>query len=416
MASVVALSPSSPAISTLTNPDGAYRIDGVPPGAYQVYVHPLPPALQVESSPGNIVAPRDPNGNSLAFPSTAFQTQFYSGANGILDFLQAGIVYVNPGSVNSGVNFQVRSKPAPSISSVRTYGYSQTNVPIASPPVPESGAASLVAYGTGLLQNANTLTPGLSVSVLGSGASGMAQITNLAPWVSGYIQMYITLGAFAGSGPKHLLFSTRDDIYVLPSGFTIVSQQPPSIAAVTPAVDNSGNRALNVSGTNLSAGTTTILFDGLPGTVTGTASDGSLFVVPPPGSGSYKAVVTALNPDGQSSNFLNVSAPPTYTYDASSAPSLAVFPATLSPGNNVVDVVGTNTNFIDGQVMTGFGSSDAVVAKITVLSPTHLTVNVTMNSNAIIAVTSINVANGLQLIAQSQGSSITVQSSSGHLK
>jgi len=43
-------------------------------------------------------------------------------------------------------------------------------------------------------------------------------------------------------------------------------------------------------------------------------------------------------------------------------------------------------------------------------------VNVTMNSNAIVPATSINVANGLQLIAQSQGSSITVQSSSGHLK
>src|SRR5258708_34874652 len=184
----------------------------------------------------------------------------------MLDSLQAGTVYVNPESVNSGVNFQVRSKPAPSISSVRTYGYSQTNVPIASPPVPSSGAAALVAYGAGLLQNSTTLTPGLSVTVLGSGGSGMALITNLAPWVSGYIQMYVTLGAFEGEGPKHLLFTTRDDIYVLPSGFTVVTQPPPSIISVTPAVDNSGNRALDVSGTSLNAASSTILFDGLPGT------------------------------------------------------------------------------------------------------------------------------------------------------
>jgi hypothetical protein len=32
LASVVALSPSNPAISILTNPDGSYRMDGVPPG------------------------------------------------------------------------------------------------------------------------------------------------------------------------------------------------------------------------------------------------------------------------------------------------------------------------------------------------------------------------------------------------
>jgi Matrixin len=414
LASVVAISTGNPAISTITNPDGTYQIDGLPPGAYQVYVHPLPPRLQTEDSPGNVVAPRDPGGNPFPFPSTAFQTQFYNGAGGTQDFLAAGILYVNPGSVNSGVNFQVRSKAFPSISSVRTYGYSTTNVPITSPPV-STGTASLVAYGAGLLQNANTLTPGLNVSVLGSGSSGTEQIGNLAPWVSGYIRMYVTVGAFSGNGAKHLLFSTKDDIYVLPSGFSVVSQQPPSIASVAPAVDNSGNRVLEVTGTNLAAGSTTILFDGLPGTVTGAADDGGLFVIPPPGPGSYRAIVTALNPDGQSSNFLQPAVPPVYTYDPSAAPALAVSPALLAPGSNVIDVVATNTNFIDGQVMAGFGSSDAVVTKVTVVSPTHLLVGVTMNSNTIVSTTSMNVVNGLQLIAQSQGSNITLQPPpSGH--
>jgi len=165
---------------------------------------------------------------------------------------------------------------------------------------------------------------------------------------------------------------------------------------------------VEVSGTFLTAAST-ILFDGLPGTVTSVADDGDLFVIPPPGPGSYHAVVTALNPDGQSSNFLQAPAPPMYAYDPSASPSLAVSPAVLSPGSNVVDVVGTNTNFIDGQVAAGFGSSDAVVNKVTVSSPTHLVVNVTMNSNANVATTSLNVVNGLQLIAQSQGSSVTVQ-------
>src|SRR5713101_1407818 len=38
MASVVALHPNGSAISSLTNPDGTYRIDGIPPGAYFIYV------------------------------------------------------------------------------------------------------------------------------------------------------------------------------------------------------------------------------------------------------------------------------------------------------------------------------------------------------------------------------------------
>jgi hypothetical protein len=108
---------------------------------------------------------------------------------------------------------------------------------------------------------------------------------------------------------------------------------------------------------------------------------------------------------------VQATAPPYYAYDAAAPPSLAVSPAALSPGTNTVDVVGVNTNFIDGQVFAGFGTSDAVVTGITVLSPTHLTINVTLNSNAYVPTTSINLVNGLALFAQSQGSQITQQSS-----
>ena len=99
-------------------------------------------------------------------------------------------------------------------------------------------------------------------------------------------------------------------------------------------------------------------------------------------------------------------------YDPAAPASLAVLPSLLSPGNNVVDVQGVNTNFVDGQVVVGFGSSDAIVTKVNVLSPTHLSVNVTLNPNAYLPVNFINVTSGLSLIAQSQGSSITLQT--GH--
>ena len=58
LASVVAISPSNPAIATLTNPDGTYQINGIPRGEYYVYVHPLPPPVEGESTPDNIFLPQ----------------------------------------------------------------------------------------------------------------------------------------------------------------------------------------------------------------------------------------------------------------------------------------------------------------------------------------------------------------------
>jgi hypothetical protein len=52
LASVVAISPSNPAIATLTNPDGTYQINGIPAGSglsYYVYVHPLPPPRKAKA-------------------------------------------------------------------------------------------------------------------------------------------------------------------------------------------------------------------------------------------------------------------------------------------------------------------------------------------------------------------------------
>ena len=408
MASVVAISTGNLAVSTITNPDGTYSLN-VLPGAYQVYVHPIPPAVPgTETTPGNIVAPKDANGNAFPFPSSAFQTQFYPGTQ---DFLEAGNVYVNPAGTTAGINFFVKSKSFATIPSVRTYGYSETNVPVASPPIRSLGRAAVIAYGAGLLQNGNAVTPGLNISVMASGSGAAAQVYNVQPWTSGYLLFDVALGFLAGTGPKHLLFRTNDDLYVLPSAFTVVAQDPPYISSVFPATDANGNKVVAVGGTNLIPGLTRILFDGLPGAITGIDANGNLLVVPPVAPGSYRAVVTALNSDGQSSNYLQEATPPSYVYDPAPPPSLAVSPAALLPGNNVIDVIGTNTNFIDGQVMVGFGTSDAVVNKVTVLSPTHLSVNVTMNSGAFIPLTAINVVSGLNVIAQSQGSSVTQQAS-----
>jgi hypothetical protein len=405
-ASVVAIPASGPAISSLTNPDGTYQINGIPPGYYYVYAHPLPPALSGESSPDNIIYPKDANNNPIQPNYTAFATQFYNGSSGgTRDWHQVQQqLYVSAANVTSGINFNVSSRNAPAITYVRTYGYSSTNIAVATAPV-TLGAQSVPLVAYGLLQPDNTLTPGLSVDTLG----GVASVNNLRPYAPPYTALYVSWTDFsAHQGAKHLLFSTPNDLYVLPSGFTAVSSAPPSVNFTVATFDANGNRAVAIYGSGF-AFDTRIFFDGQAGVILGTQSDGSLLVTPPPAPGGYTANVVALNSDGQSSLFVQPTAP-TYTYDSASTPSVTVMPSFIPPtGDTVVDVTGVNANFTSGTTL-GFGTSDAFVKRVTVLSPTHLTAVVSA-SNAWVPTGGLSVTTGLQIISSALGNQITATDS-----
>jgi hypothetical protein len=422
LASVVALSATNPAISTLTNPDGSYRMDGVPPGQYYVYAHPLPPAEYGESTPNNIIYPTDVNGNPIGLNYNAFATQFFSATyGGTRDLTNntARLISVDPGLLTSGVDFHVSQRASQAVYGVRTYGFSPTNVPVASPPIVAGfpTPSPVAATGEGLLDANNVITPGLSISVLGAAAtaSNLRAYPPPTPYIAVDVQVNIS-----AEGPKHLLFATLDDLYVLPAAFSIVAYAPPSITAVTPSLDANGNRIVLIAGTGFFPGAkganvpvnTTVLFDGQPGVIQGTTKAGQLIVTPPPAQLGYTATVVALNSDGQSSLFLNPT-PPTFTYGGASAtpaalpaPSLTVTPETLVAGNAItVDVVGRNTNFVAGQTIVGFGTSDVVVNQVTVLTPNHLSVQVT--PNVTVATSGINVTTGLGVISQALGNQIT---------
>src|SRR5215475_6353415 len=84
MASVVAIAPSGSAVSALTNPDGTYRIDGIPAGNYLLYVHPLPPdAAPIDGS--GIRMPQDQAGQTPAsfLPTQPFNTVLYPGTTDV---------------------------------------------------------------------------------------------------------------------------------------------------------------------------------------------------------------------------------------------------------------------------------------------------------------------------------------------
>ena len=405
LASVVAIAANNPPIATLTKPDGTYQINGIPTGKagieYYVYVHPLPAAVEGEGGPDNIFLPHNSSGVFLA-PNTSFVTQFYQSPSG------SQVVNVTAGSLTQGINFNVAAASSPGVSSVRTYGYIQDTYVIGAP-IMVSEKTTIAATGPGLLQSNNSLAPGLSVGMIGTSA----QIGNLRAYAppTPYIAVDVSVSNLAGPGPKHLLFNTPGNLYVLPAGFTVVDAPPPLVSAIAPA--GKGNSAVAIAGENFTP-STQIFFDGLPAVILSQGTN-LLIVTPPPAPAGYTAAVAAFNADGQSSLFLNPAAN-TYTYPSGvpfslpANPSLVVTPSVIPAGGSVtVDVQAFNTNFTKATPIVGFGTSDVQVTQVTVLSPTHLTAVV--SPNVTIGTGGITVSTGLEVISQALGSQIAVNSS-----
>ena len=405
LASVVAISPSTgAAIGAMTNPDGTYSIDGMPPGQdYLVYVHPLPPN-QEGLYPGDIAPPQDRNG--VPFPAnTGFVSQFFNGANGTRTWSQASAVNVTAGNVTGGVNFAVQKSGGPAIYDMYVYGYQgpARNVPVQGPSLSGTGN-SLSFYATGAVTNTSkcTFAPGFSLSLIGAAAQLYG--TSCYAGSGGYGLTYVDANSVAQATPVALVINTASDMYVLPAAITIVPSAAPTISSVTLAGDQTGVHHAVVAGTNLRTNTR-ILFDGAAASLIGVNSDGSLTVSAPPASGGYTATVEALGSDGQSSaQALGTAPPPAFSYNSAAAPSVTVTPASVPAGvDTMIEIDGNGTNFVDGVPSVGFGSSDVVVRGLWVLSPTRILLNVSVNPAATPANTTITVTSGLQLVTMSAG-------------
>jgi hypothetical protein len=395
LASVVAISPNGPAISTLTNPDGTYTLQAIPQGSYYLYVHPLPPPAFGESTPANIKPPYDPDGNLIP-ASGPFDTQFYPSGR---DVSQAQILYLNPGDSRTGVNFSVQARQVAGISSVTTYGFYLQNAVKPAPLLGSSnGTTTIVAAGSGLLNSSsNALAPGLSVRVLASAGATVVPNTT-QPYVSPYIQFGLIPTFGWAPGPRHLMFSTPSDLYILPSGLMLVANPPPFIAGVAPAVDDRGNRAALITGSGFDS-TTRILFDGAPAPTIRQNADGSLLVSLPPANPGYRANVMALNGDGQSSLFLQTQSMPGYSYDSGATPAATLNTSVLPAGSEaMIDIAGSNVNFVDGLTTIGFGSSDVYVRRVWVAG-NHVLANISVSASAPVAQTHVTIMTGLQSVA-----------------
>jgi uncharacterized protein (TIGR03437 family) len=389
LASVVALSADGAAVSSLTNPDGTYRIDGLVPGSYQVYVHPLPPPTPgVESYAANIFPPIGADGQQLPALSS-FETVFYPG---VKDSALASSVVVRGGSVQPGVDFGVTRRTAPAVYAVRTYSFPGSVAVKPAHLATNGGRNFILATGTGL-------TPDASISVVG--AAALIPSGGVKPYAGDprYVQMDFQLNlisGFAGEGPRHLTFNADNDVYVLPSAFRLVRRQPPQITGIAGGFDAQGARQVTIQGTGFVSGSR-VLFDGAPAAVNQFDEAGGVIAVnPPPGPSGHRASVVVLNPDGQSSLFLQ-STPSTYEYDFSEQPAITVSPSQLAPGAvSMVEIIGAGTSFV-AQAGVALGTSDITVRNVWVAGPNRLIANVEVSPQAVPGFVHVTVTNGLRV-------------------
>jgi len=99
--------------------------------------------------------------------------------------------------------------------------------------------------------------------------------------------------------------------------------------------------------------------------------------------------------------FLQAAAPPAYTYESGDAGSVVFSSGTLQTGTeSLVEITGTSGNFVEGQTMVGFGSSDVQVRRAWVVAPNKVWANVWVAPNASITQVIATVITGFQVITQ----------------
>ncbi len=400
MASVVAIRNGYGAVSTLTNPDGTYEIDGIPAGAsYYLYAHPLPSGTT--SSCLDICAPLDVNGNPVP-PSGPFNTIFLGGSSNIL---QATVVPVVAGQIAAGNNFSVQSRANVPLADVTIFTYFPSN--FVSPGFLNMGTQNygyiLAANTTGGLTVNGKVAPNLSLQIMG-GAASIFAVTPYTASNGTYLNIGAEFSLGAPAGQQHLIFTSGNYVYVLPSAVNLVTASPPSVSSVSPNADGS----VTISGTNFAADTL-IYFDGLPSVIRSmNPQSGQAVVIPPPGASGQQSTVVAYNHDGQNSLFLQANSTVTYAYPAAPAPAITLTPNSLPAGSQaLVTITGTNTSFTSGQTIVGFGSSDVYVSNVIVQSPTQILADVSIPTGAVNTALEASVIAGFQISAQPNAFQIT---------
>ena len=423
LASVVALSTNGTVINTLAHPDGTYKIEGLPPGDYYVYAHPLPAAVGGELNPAGITPPADLTGEYIP-AKLNFETKFYPGTRNWQD---ADVISVAAGTPVEAVDFDLEPRDTTAMYSVRTYGYFGTNskqlndrpddgsrgVLYTHAPMMRSGVEDvLVVSGPGIATN-DGMTPGLQVSEIGS--AGGVESDSLRFWQQGFVLMKVSPpvpdtattvdengnsvpAPLTPARPVALAFTTDNDLYVLPAAFSVADDTYPDISAVWHEFDPQGNEYAYTKGVHLDR-MSDILFDGVPAMETKYAN-GTLVSKAPPASDRHQATLFVLDAAGHSSGELYEGRIPTrFGYLDPNIPLISTRPGDVIAGtDSAIEVTGSLTNFLDGLTSFGFGTSDITVRQVWIQNRSHAWLNIAVSPTAQTGKATITAASGLEIV------------------
>lgn len=398
LASVVALANDGTAIGAMTLPDGSYRIDGLPPGDYIVYAHPLPPALAGEAEPAGIVSPRDLQ--RAPFPAGAeFQTRFYPNTK---DWREASRVNVEAGRVSTAIDFELQLLTGNGIYNLRMFGYlgAKRDTVVQAPPLPPGFNDWLAFSATGAqVAGSIAITPGLQLSAISDVVVLNQQSLRNFPGADQFLLIAAAAGASVRTTPVAVAVVAGENLYVRPAALSAVPSKHPLLTSVTPSQDERGQWFATIAGENLNS-STRVTFDGAEALSLRMKGDGTILAAVPPASGAQRAAVELLGADGQTSWQLQSAAPPlVYPYDAPVDPSAYLTPAWVLAGTNVMlQIDGVQAEFVPGKTTVGFGTSDIVVRQMWVVSPDRLLLNISVNPKAKLGVVPVTISTGIQLI------------------
>lgn len=408
LASVVVLSLNGTAVNALTNPDGTYRVQGVPAGPYLIYAHAIPPPVSGQATPGDVVPPRDPDNNPIP-ANNLFDLQFFPGTR---DPQAAQTINVAAGQTVGEINFNVnRRATPPTLFYPTTYSYFNNTVAVRPAFItPQVVNPLFVASGYGFVTADSKPVPGLKSTILG----GSPAINSVRGFSNNFIIFDLFLSGFLSEGERHLVLDNGTEAYVLPSAIQVAVRRAPELANVSwlaSAAD--GTRMAQITGSGFTNGSR-VLVDGEQAAVRAIDENaGTILFAPPTAPTGHVGRIIVLNPDGQSSLFVNPGSPLQLPYTESEASSFSIGPAVIQPGTeSVLDINAPAAHFQTGRVNVGFGSSDIQVRAISVLSPTHMLVSVAASPLVASGNFTVTVQSGLSHM-QARGT-LTVQAVSAN--
>ena len=390
LASVAAIHPGGAVVTALTDPDGRYRIEGLLPGDYLLYVQPLPPASQDGLGPANVVLPVAAEGRPIS-AGGAFRATFL----GETDRPErSNRVAVRPGRTAQSIDFRVEPRREASLYNVTTYSFPGNSAPGVHPAFLDLAARDgfLVATGQGLVE----ALPRLQIEAIGGDVA--IRTAGLYEPDPRFARIDFVQAPFVGVGALNLLFRTADDLYLLPGAVNVTEQPAPVIHWVTPDFA-SDSTAWRVGGERFEAASQ-VWFDGAPGRVVAFDSQsGEILVNPPPGPPGRRAVVTVLNPDGQSSALTLPDGNAVFEYASRALPTFEIAPAEGARNSDLlVEVRVAGAEIEPSQLDLGFGSSDIVVREIEAIAPDRFRAVVSIRPDAAPGRYPVTVSNGLQTL------------------